>query len=73
MELMDSISESLNKVMDISSKVKLSVGEIDINSVFMKAAGLVIEDRLETQLEYQGVVCKEHLHMLFLNRMLFLK
>lgn len=54
MELMDSISESLNKVMDISSKVKLSVGEIDINSVFMKAAGLVIEDRLETQLEYQG-------------------
>ncbi|EKS6734377.1 ATP-dependent nuclease [Enterobacter pseudoroggenkampii] len=54
MELMDSISKSLNQVMDISSKVKLSVGEIDINSVFMKAAGLVIEDRLETQLEYQG-------------------
>ncbi|WP_421533677.1 ATP-dependent nuclease [Morganella morganii] len=52
--VMDSISESLNQVMDFSSKVKLSVGDIDIDQVFMKAATLVIEDKLETQLEYQG-------------------
>lgn len=53
-ELMNSISDSLNQVMDFSSKVKLSVGEIELDQVFMKAATLVIEDKLETQLEYQG-------------------
>ncbi|HBW7819949.1 TPA: ATP-dependent endonuclease [Klebsiella aerogenes] len=53
-ELMESITESLNQVMDLKSKVKLSLTEIDINSALMKAATLVIEDKLETQLEYQG-------------------
>lgn len=47
MELMDFILELFNKVMDIFLKVKLFVGEIDINLVFMKVVGLVIEDRLE--------------------------
>lgn len=53
-ELMESITESLNQVMDLKSKVKLSLTEIDINAALMKAATLVIEDKLETQLEYQG-------------------
>ena len=53
-ELMDSITTSLNHIMDFSSKVKLSVSDIEIDQVFMKAATLVIEDKLETQLEYQG-------------------
>lgn len=53
-DLMDSISQSLNQIMDFSSKVKLSVGDIELDQVFMKAATLVIEDKLETQLEYQG-------------------
>lgn len=53
-ELMESITNSLNQVMDLKSKVKLSLTEIDINAALMKAATLVIEDKLETQLEYQG-------------------
>lgn len=53
-ELMESITDSLNQVMDLKSKVKLSLTEIDINAALMKAATLVIEDKLETQLEYQG-------------------
>lgn len=53
-ELMESITDSLNQVMDLKSKVKLSLTDIDINAALMKAATLVIEDKLETQLEYQG-------------------
>lgn len=52
--LMGSISGSLNQIMDFKSKVKLSVGEIELDQVFMKAATLLIEDKLETQLDYQG-------------------
>ena len=51
---MESITDSLNQVMDLKSKVKLSLTDIDINAALMKAATLVIEDKLETQLEYQG-------------------
>ncbi|WP_417878424.1 ATP-dependent nuclease [Vibrio sp.] len=52
--LMSGISTSLNQIMDFKSKVKLSVGDIEIDQVFMKAATLLIEDKLETQLDYQG-------------------
>lgn len=52
--LMNGISTSLNQIMDFKSKVKLSVGDIEIDQVFMKAATLLIEDKLETQLDYQG-------------------
>lgn len=52
--LMSGISTSLNQIMDFKSKVKLSVGDIEIDQVFMKAATLLIEDKIETQLDYQG-------------------
>ncbi|MCT8173057.1 ATP-dependent nuclease [Raoultella ornithinolytica] len=53
-EMMISISSSLNQVMDFKSKVKLSIGDLEIDQLFLKAATLVIEEKIETQLEYQG-------------------
>ncbi|WFB50561.1 ATP-dependent nuclease [Vibrio coralliilyticus] len=53
-EALDKVSTTLNDILDFDSKVKLAVGEIEIETLFMKAATLLIDEELETSLEYQG-------------------
>ncbi|MFP8965053.1 ATP-dependent nuclease [Pokkaliibacter sp. CJK22405] len=48
------ISETLNQILDFDSKVKLSIGDIDIENLFVKAATFLIDDEIETSLNYQG-------------------
>ncbi|EIW7482762.1 ATP-dependent endonuclease [Vibrio parahaemolyticus] len=53
-DVLDSVSSTLNDILDFDSKVKLAVGELDIKSLFTKAATFLIDDELETSLQYQG-------------------
>lgn len=53
-DVLNSVSVTLNKILDFDSKVKLSIGNIDIEPLFMKAATFLIDDEIETSLQYQG-------------------
>lgn len=53
-EVLGAVSNTLNQILDFDSKVKLSVGDIDIEPLFMKAATFLIDDEIETSLQYQG-------------------
>ncbi|WP_435134559.1 ATP-dependent nuclease [Plesiomonas shigelloides] len=48
------VSNTLNQILDFDSQVKLTVGDIDIEPLFMKAATFLIDDGIETSLKYQG-------------------
>nr|WP_237665838.1 AAA family ATPase [Vibrio sp. V26_P1S5P106] len=48
------VSKTLNQILDFDSKVKLAVGDIDVEPLFMKAATFLIDDEIETSLQYQG-------------------
>ncbi|EII5416227.1 AAA family ATPase [Vibrio alginolyticus] len=48
------VSRTLNQILDFDSKVKLAVGDIDVEPLFMKAATFLIDDEIETSLQYQG-------------------
>ena len=52
--VLSNISKSLNEILDFESKVNLSMGDIDIEPIFKKAATLLIENEIETSLNYQG-------------------
>ncbi|EGQ8072952.1 AAA family ATPase [Vibrio vulnificus] len=53
-EALESVSVTLNEILDFDTKVKLAIGEIDIETLFMKAATFLIDEELETSLQYQG-------------------
>ncbi|EGQ7696513.1 ATP-dependent endonuclease [Vibrio vulnificus] len=53
-DVLGSVSSTLNDILDFDSKVKLAVGELDIKTLFTKAATFLIDDELETSLQYQG-------------------
>lgn len=48
------VSDTLNQILDFDSKVRLAVGDIDIEPLFMKAATFLVDDEIETSLQYQG-------------------
>ncbi|MBA6293806.1 ATP-dependent endonuclease [Colwellia sp. MB3u-70] len=48
------VSNTLNQILDFDSKVRLAVGDIDIEPLFMKAATFLIDEEIETSLQYQG-------------------
>ncbi|MFJ4142874.1 ATP-dependent nuclease [Pseudomonas sp. NPDC089734] len=48
------VSTTLNQVLDFDSKVRLAIGEIDIEPLFMKAATFLINEEFESSLQYQG-------------------
>lgn len=48
------VSSTLNQILDFDSKVRLAVGDIDIEPLFMKAATFLIDEEIETSLHYQG-------------------
>ena len=49
------VSNTLNQILDFDSKVRLAVGDIDIEPLFMKAATFLIDEEIETSLQYQGL------------------
>lgn len=51
---LEQVSETLNQILDFDSKVRLAVNEIDIEPLFMKAATFLVDDEIETSLQYQG-------------------
>lgn len=51
---LEAVSTTLNDILDFDTKVKLAVGDIDIEPLFMKAATFLIDEELETSLQYQG-------------------
>uniref|UniRef100_UPI0009EAD4E0 ATP-dependent nuclease n=1 Tax=Pseudomonas sp. MIACH TaxID=1078355 RepID=UPI0009EAD4E0 len=53
-EALEQVSTTLNQVLDFDSKVRLAVGDIDIEPLFMKAATFIIDDEFESSLQYQG-------------------
>ncbi|ENM5880331.1 ATP-dependent nuclease [Vibrio metoecus] len=53
-EALATVSSTLNEILDFDTKVKLAIGDIDIESLFMKAATFLIDEELETSLQYQG-------------------
>ena len=53
-EALYTVSKTLNDILDFDSKVKLVIGDIDVETLFMKAATFLIDEELETSLEYQG-------------------
>ncbi|MFM4983551.1 MULTISPECIES: ATP-dependent nuclease [Aeromonas] len=53
-DVLSDVSKTLNQILDFDSKVKLAVGDIDIEPLFMKAATFLIDDEIETSLQYQG-------------------
>lgn len=53
-DVLNEVSNTLNQILDFDSKVKLSVGDIDVEPLFMKAATFLIDDEIETSLQYQG-------------------
>ncbi|MEZ8140801.1 ATP-dependent endonuclease [Enterovibrio norvegicus FF-162] len=53
-DVLGEVSKTLNQILDFDSKVKLAVGDIDIEPLFMKAATFLIDDEIETSLQYQG-------------------
>ena len=48
------VSNTLNQILDFDSKVRLAVGDIDVEPLFMKAATFLIDEEIETSLQYQG-------------------
>lgn len=53
-EDLNQVSSTLNEILDFDSKVRLFIGEIDVEPLFMKAATFLIDEELETNLNYQG-------------------
>ncbi|WP_081668155.1 ATP-dependent nuclease [Metapseudomonas resinovorans] len=53
-EALEQVSATLNEVLDFDSKVRLAIGEVDIEPLFMKAATLLIDEEFESSLQYQG-------------------
>ncbi len=53
-ETLASLSESINEVLDFSSAVRLEVGDIKIEESFLRAAKLIINEEIDTDLAYQG-------------------
>ncbi|MCF7363586.1 ATP-dependent endonuclease [Vibrio sp. A1-b2] len=53
-EALDAVSSTLNQILDFDSKVRLAVGDIDVEPLFMKAATFLVDDEIETSLQYQG-------------------
>lgn len=51
---LEQVSTTLNQVLDFDSKVRLAIGEIDIEPLFMKAATFLIDEEFESSLQYQG-------------------
>lgn len=51
---LDQVSKSLNQILDFDAKVKLSISEIEVEPLFIKAATFLISDDIETSLAYQG-------------------
>ncbi|MCG9725465.1 ATP-dependent nuclease [Vibrio brasiliensis] len=53
-DALEAVSNTLNEILDFDTKVKLAIGEIDVETLFMKAATFLIDEELETSLQYQG-------------------
>jgi len=53
-EALEQVSTTLNQVLDFDSKVRLAIGEVDIEPLFMKAATFLIDEEFESSLQYQG-------------------
>lgn len=53
-DALSKVSDTLNQILDFDSKVRLAVGDIDVEPLFMKAATFLIDDEIETSLQYQG-------------------
>ncbi|MEH6509567.1 ATP-dependent nuclease [Halopseudomonas aestusnigri] len=53
-EALKQVSSTLNQILDFDSKVRLAVGDIDIEPLFMKAATFLVDEEIETSLQYQG-------------------
>jgi len=53
-QALEQVSSTLNQVLDFDSKVRLAIGEIDIEPLFMKAATFLIDEEFESSLQYQG-------------------
>ncbi|MBD9426716.1 ATP-dependent endonuclease [Pseudomonas sp. PDM15] len=53
-DALDQVSNTLNQILDFDSKVRLAVGDIEIEPLFMKAATFLIDEEFETSLQYQG-------------------
>lgn len=53
-QALEQVSATLNQVLDFDSKVRLAIGEIDIEPLFMKAATFLIDEEFESSLQYQG-------------------
>lgn len=53
-DALEQVSATLNQVLDFDSRVRLAIGEIDIEPLFMKAATFLIDEEFESSLQYQG-------------------
>lgn len=53
-DALEKVSSTLNQILDFDSKVRLAVGDIDIEPLFMKAATFLVDEEIETSLQYQG-------------------
>ncbi|RAH37876.1 ATP-dependent endonuclease [Halomonas sp. SL1] len=53
-DALEQVSSTLNQILDFDSKVRLAVGDIDIEPLFMKAATFLVDEEIETSLQYQG-------------------
>jgi putative ATP-dependent endonuclease of the OLD family len=53
-DALEQVSSTLNQVLDFDSKVRLAIGDIDIEPLFMKAATFLIDEEFESSLQYQG-------------------
>ncbi|TWE02828.1 putative ATP-dependent endonuclease of OLD family [Pseudomonas sp. AG1028] len=53
-QALEKVTATLNQVLDFDSQVRLAIGDIDIEPLFMKAATFLIDDGFESSLQYQG-------------------
>lgn len=53
-DALNAVSKTLNQILDFDSKVRLAVADIDIEPLFMKAATFLVDEEIETSLQYQG-------------------
>lgn len=53
-DALEQVSTTLNQILDFDSKVRLAVGDIDIEPLLMKAATFLVDEEIETSLQYQG-------------------
>lgn len=51
---LDQVSDTLNQILDFDARIRLAVGDIDVEPLFMKAATFLIDEEIETSLQYQG-------------------